>query len=275
MYNDQPMSRNERQRQLNRELSVLPTFTPLNDCQIYHINRSTSSIILQDLIQLARKTKRYTIDTELDYYTHEPALIQIEFIAMKSVVLLIETCHLPRPSSVLFWLIQSLFKVIFQSSNLIYVWGDFIFELTHFLHCGLFSSTMLNQVNTMNVQLRFKQWYNQVFLHRCGLPSVSDDHQLCTCFYRPVKHKNNQWSLQKAIAYTFHEFLDKRRTKSNWSRRLSSNSMQQYSMLNEQIKQLHEHLILYAVNDCLAVTKLLMVIEFNWTKAQLHQYNEQ
>jgi hypothetical protein len=209
------MNRNERQRRLNIELSVLSTFTPLNnDYQIYHINRTTSTVLVQDLIQLARKTTRFTMDTEIDYYTHEPALIQIEFIETNSILLFIETCHLPCPSSVLFWLLQSLFKVIFHPSNVIFSWSDLLFELTNFLHYGLFSLNSIHQINNLNIQVRFKEWYNQTFLHKCGLQPFDDDHQLCTCLYRLVKHKNNQWSLQKAIAYTFHEFLDKSRTKS-------------------------------------------------------------
>jgi formate hydrogenlyase subunit 3/multisubunit Na+/H+ antiporter MnhD subunit len=45
-------------------------------------------------------------------------------------------------------------------------------------------------------------------------------------------------------------------------------------MINKSIKKTNDHLILYAVNDCLAVTKLFMVLELNWTKAQLRQCNQ-
>ena len=278
MANDnRQCNRNERQRQINMELSVLPTFTPLNDYQIYHINRATSPMLLSKLIELARKTTRFTIDTEQDYYTHEPALIQIEFIQSKSIVLLVETCHLPHPSSVLFWLIRSLFKVIFKSSNVIYSWGDGIRELTDFIHYNLFSLHTIHQIKMINLPVHFKQWYNKTFLHQCAIQSFGDDdddHQLCTCLYRPVKHMDHQWSLQKAIAYTFNEFLDKSRTKSHWSRPLNSTNIQQYSIINKNAKKIHEHLILYAANDCLAVTKLLMVLESNWSKEQLEQYNQ-
>jgi len=85
------MNRNEQQRQLNVALSVYPKFSPLSDCQIYLLNQRTSPMLIQDLIQLARQTTRFTIDTECDYLTHEPALIQIEFLNTNSVVLLIET----------------------------------------------------------------------------------------------------------------------------------------------------------------------------------------
>ena len=114
------MNRNERQRQLNMALSVLPAFTPLTDCQIYLINQTTSPLLLPDLIQLARQTTQFIIDTEHDYWTHEPAVIQIQFLHTSSVVLLIETCHLPNRSSVLFWLIRSLLKIVFQPANVLF-----------------------------------------------------------------------------------------------------------------------------------------------------------
>lgn len=273
-YYSRQMNRNKRQRQLNVDLSVLPTFTPLNACQIYHINRTTSPVLLQDLIELARKTSRFTIDTEHDYYTHQPALIQIEFIRRESVVLLIETCHLPYKSSVLFWLIQSLLKVILKSPHLIFSWGDAISELTNFIPCGLFPSNTIQQMNTIDIQHHFKEWYNKTFIHDCDLLPFEDDNLSCTCSHRPVKNKNDKWSLQKAIAYTFKEFLDKSRTKNNWSRHLDLKNIHQLSVMTKKENNVREHLILYAVNDCLAVTKLLMVLEFEWTKEQLQQYHE-
>ena len=269
------VNRNERQRQLNTALSVYPKFSPLSDCQIYLINQTTSPMLIQDLIQLARETTQFTIDTECDYVTHEPALIQIEFLNINSVVLLIETCHLPNSSSVLFWLIRSLLKIIFQPSNVILSWGDLFFELAAFLHYGLFSVNAIYQMNVIDVQHRFKKWYNQTFVHMCELRPYHEDSPLCTCLYRPVKNAKNQWSLQRAIAYTFHEFLDKSQTKSHWRQRLSLiGNVHPYAMVNNKMKQTRAHLINYAANDCLAVTKLMMVVELNWTKEQLQRFNQ-
>lgn len=254
--------------------NALWTFCPLTtDCQIYHINRLTSRKIVHDLIELARQTTRFMIDTENDYSSHQPALIQIEYFHTTSTVLLIETCQLPDHSSVLFWLIQSLLKIIFQSSNVLLSWGDVIFELSDFLQYGLFTMNTLQEMQTINVQHRFKIWYNKTFVHTCGLEPFDDDNLLCTCTYRPVKNPNNPWSLQRAIQYTFNEFLDKSRRKSNWGRLLSIKDVRQYAMIyDKEIKAAHEQIILYAVNDCLAATKLMMVIDFNWTKEQLAIY---
>ncbi|CAF3101520.1 unnamed protein product [Rotaria socialis] len=71
------MNRNIRQRQLNMKLSVLPIFTPLSTYKIYHINQSTPTILLQDLITLARKTTKFTIDTENDTPTEQKIVDQL------------------------------------------------------------------------------------------------------------------------------------------------------------------------------------------------------
>ena len=246
-----------RKRLLNRQLSILPPFVPLNHWQAYRINRTTAPSLLHDLIELARSTTRYTIDTEHDYYTHEAALIQIEFIRQRSIVILIETCHLPQTATVTFWLMKSLLAVVLSPSNSIYSWGNATDELSQFVHYDLFSSSTIQRANNIDVQVDFKLWYNKIFLHTCGLQPYEHDHSLCTCIHRPVKHRQDQWSLQKAIAYAFREFLDKSRTNSKCRRQLTHS----------------DELVLYAVSDCLAVTKLHMLIDGNWTKEQLDRYN--
>ena len=247
------MNRNERRRQQNNMFSALPPFTPENEYDLHHINQRTSSLLLQELIEVARKTMQYSIDTENDYHSHRPALIQIEYVRQRSVILLVEVGHLPHRSSALFWLIQSLFKVILQPSNRILSWGDGASELSAFLPCGLFSMTMVDQTCMINVQDSFRRGYNRRYPHACGLPS-DDDHPSCTCLYRPVKNRHNPWSLQKAVAWTFCQFLDKSYTNSNWSRCLDSGDVRCSLMVE------------YAANDCLAVTKIFAVIENKWTK---------
>ena len=156
----------------------------------------------------------------------------------------------------------SLLEVIYSSSYL-------ILFIQH-----LFSVDTITQINTINVQCRFKEWYNQRFPHTCSLPISQDDSPLCTCSHRPMKNPSDSWSLQRAIAYTFHEFLDKSRTGSHWSYRLSRSNVHQYSKINNLVNQIHEHKIIYAVHDCLAVAKLMMVLELSWTREQLQQYNQ-
>ncbi|CAF4195632.1 unnamed protein product, partial [Rotaria sordida] len=146
------MNQNARKRELNKALSILPIFNPLNDYHIYRINQSTSSILLHDLIEQGRKTTRFIIDTEDDYYTHRPSLIQIKLIQHQSIALLIEVHHLSQATSVIFWLIRSLLKVILNPSNCIYSWGDAKNELDKFISCELFPSDQLQQINNIDIQ---------------------------------------------------------------------------------------------------------------------------
>ncbi|CAF3480118.1 unnamed protein product [Rotaria socialis] len=182
------MNRNIRQRQLNMKLSVLPIFTPLSTYKIYHINQSTPTILLQDLITLARKTTKFTIDTESDYYTNEPALIQIEFIHSQSIVLLIEICHLPHELSVLFWMIRSLMNIIFKPSNVII------------------------QINDIDVQGYFNDWHDNLLENDYDHPLFDNKEMLCSYSRKSLEDRNHKWSLQMAITYVFREFLDKTRT---------------------------------------------------------------
>ncbi len=108
----------------------------------------------------------------------------------------------------------------------------------------MFSLNTLHQINAIDIQRDFKKWYNQTFPHMCGLRQ-------------------------------FREFLDKSRIKSNWGQCLSLiGNVHQYAMVNKKMKQTRAHLINYATNDCLAVTKLTMVVELNWTKEQLQRFNQ-
>lgn len=98
-------------------------------------------------------------------------------------------------------------------------------------------------------------------VHQCSLQPLEDDHPHCTCAHRPLKSENDQWSLQRAVAYTFSQFLDKKCTKSGWSRPLTYR--------DEREQQYVDELIRYAAKDCLAVTKLQMTLERCWTREHL------
>ena len=255
-------SRLDRRHQLNSVFSSLPAFRPWkNDCRIVHIHRSTPSSVLYALIDYAQETTEFTIDTESDYRTHQPALIQIEFIRSKPIVVLFEMCHLSKQQAFLSSLVRILIRTILMSSKTIFAWGDPIEELAHFARYGFFSYEHLVPLNVVDVQDAFKQWYNRTFHHRCGLEPDADDHPTCTCCHRPVKDLQHRWSLQKAIAFTFGEFLDKSRTLSHWSRFLSSTNSTRALLVEKTSRSMVDNMILYAVDDCLAVTKLKWVIE--------------
>lgn len=214
----------------NEELSQNPSFTTKNNYHTYLINKFTDTTILHDIIDAVKSTKNFTIDTESDWKTNQPALIQVEIIAEHlSTVLLVEVCHLPHnKSSLIFWLIRAICKFIFQEKNTIYCWGNIIKELKDFLIYNLFTIEELNQVHIVNMQDEFKIWhYNQFG------------------FY---KTENNPWGLQAAIYDTYEEFLDKHERLNMWSRGLYRTNNYNRSKIESMIR--------YASYDCLAVTKL-------------------
>ncbi|CAF4059614.1 unnamed protein product [Rotaria sordida] len=257
------MNQNARKYELNMALSILSIFNPLNDYCIYHINQSTSSILLHNLIEQARKTTRFTIDTEDDYYTHQPSLIQIEFIQYQSIVLLIQVHHLPQVTSAIFWLIRSLLKMIFNPSNCIYSWDDLKNELNKFISCGLFSFDQLEQIHNIDIQKLFKKWHNRKVKYvRIRLP-LDINKRLRAYTQQSIENFHHKWSLQMAVAYACHEFLDKSQTKSRWSRNLDINNDNRSSVMNFIENKIIQQMIRYAVNDCLAVTKLVMVLKLD------------
>ncbi len=101
----------------NESLHLYSVFTPMNNYEVFLINKSANIDLLHYLIQLTQNTTYFSFDTELDLFTSRPALIQIEFIHKHfSIIILVETCYLPsrKRSSLSVWLIRSVFKSIFQ-----------------------------------------------------------------------------------------------------------------------------------------------------------------
>ena len=228
------MSLNRRNRNKylrNQTLSCLPPFTPVHDYEVFFVNRSSNTNLLHYLIQLAQNTKFFSVDTEGDKYTNKPALIQLEFINETiSTVVLVEVCQLPYDQqSLTFWLIRSLFRFLFQHTKCIYSWGDAMKELAQFTNYDLFNIDALQKPKIINLQSKFLSW-----------------HYAKTKFYAT---NLLPWGLQAAIADQFKQFLDKTETLNTWSQGLDQCYTHSY---RDKIQSM----IQYAVNDCLAITKL-------------------
>ncbi|CAF1033996.1 unnamed protein product, partial [Rotaria magnacalcarata] len=169
-----------------------------------------------------------------DLHPKQSSLIQVEFISQHiSTIILVEVCRLPTDQQQLkFWLIKSIFKYIFQEKNTMYIWGDPIKELSTFVTYGLFTSDEFQIEKLVNMQHKFKKWFRRQYQ------------------FDPTG--GNLWGLQPAILATYGEFLDKTETLNIWNRGLGQPN--QYN--NAKIQSM----ICYAVNDCLAVTKLAHTI---------------
>jgi hypothetical protein len=243
----------------------------------------TPLMIILNLLEQAEETVKYTIDTEGDWLPTKPAIIQVEFIDnndQESIVLLFEMVHLPEPRTHHFRFIQKLFATILKPSNEILTWSDVKKELLDFVPYNLFSIDQVNSMNASDMQGDFKDWYNERFPHHedCDgfspFGHVQDDHPYCTCKHRPYKSTNDKWGLQMAIATTFGEFLDKKFRKSRWSAGLDPRLDLQQQQQHYSKQRSNQNRVKYAVHDCLSVTKLAMVIQNEWSREELDQYNQ-
>ncbi|CAM4982744.1 unnamed protein product [Rotaria socialis] len=222
----------------------------------YHIHRETSIDVLNNLIEYAMNTTHYTLDTECQLQDppkpSTAALIQIEFVYKNhpSILILIETMHLPVEQSRTFDKIKTLCRTIFSDNHIIYSWGDIKDELSKFYQYNLFDRNDIHQINDKNIQQKFKEWFHE------NHPSSSH-----------VQRKAQEtYSLQMAIYLAFNQWLDKRMTLANWGCGLdpalytiaiSQEYIKKKNQIIENEEEYRRLMIIYALNDCLAVTKLI------------------
>ena len=191
---------------------------------------------MHELISLAQKTKRFTIDTQFDKCTGRPSLIQIEFNnEVLSVVALVEACHLPTDrDSLSFWLIRSLFRFVLQPSKVILSWGNAATALAPFIRYGYFTASALQQLQNVDVQLEFGSWYRDFAGNGCPCQS--------RCL------------LTTALAAATDEYFDESERSNIWSFGFFPSNAAHWNL------QKIGRMIHYATNRCLAITKLARFI---------------
>lgn len=225
--------------------------------EYFYVNRKTPTDILDNLIEYVSCIQEYTIDTEEQARyrrTSLPALIQIECIhdEYPSIIMLIETLHLPEENSQTFKKIQRLCQIILSSNHTINAWGNPKEELGKFIEYKLFTKNNLKEIKPENIQQQFKDWYN-------------DNHPSSP--HRKTK-PNDKFSLQSAVHLSMNQWLDKRMTMSDWScgidptletyKSISNQHRDQGGIVKEE-ETYRQLMAAYAVCDCMAVTKLLTV----------------
>lgn len=220
----------------------------------FYIHKETSIDTLEDLIEYASTIRYYTIDTEGQTRPKQssiPALIQIEFLAenSSSIIILIETMHLPPRNSDKFIKMKKLCQTILSNNHHVYSWGNATHELLTFSRYDLFESTDLDHIIPVDVQPYFQQWF-----HRTD--PFSSDRKL---------NPGNAYGLQFAIKRVFNEWLDKRMTLASWGcgidwelhtidTHIHDTDIHQKRIHDEQ--EIRELMTMYAINDCFSVTKL-------------------
>jgi hypothetical protein len=94
---------------------ILTPFKQPENYSRYFIHSRTDIFIMDKLIDEAKLTYHYSMDTEGDALTHGPATIQVEFIREHEspIIIIIEANYLPPTNSPLFKKIQYLSSIIF------------------------------------------------------------------------------------------------------------------------------------------------------------------
>ncbi len=229
-----------------RNIPELPSLITTKPYVVFFIHRFTSTTTLNQLIMEAQQTKRFTIVPKLDTLYNDTVVIHIELIQqMQTTIILLDYFNENDMETPFFDTLCHLFSIIFNSSNEIQTWGNLIDKLKPFIPYKIYTINQMKQCQSTDIQKEFKRWYNKTFIHhiQCQqyLKYDNMDGQFCSCSHRPYKSISDNWSLLKAIAYTFDEYL--------------------YNNT-------------FDITKCLAITKLADVIQQEWTIEQVEDYKK-
>lgn len=253
----------------------LPKFEPLPPSKLFYINHNTSIHLVDDLIHFVQQIREFILLTKYDSIIYEPSLLQIAFRKEhQTYVVFIEMRYLPGRDGVLFQRIQTLLGFILYPSNFVQSWGDIQMELKHFLVYDLFSMSQINEMKSVNIQQKFKRWFEKTFEHSNDCNDMYDDmndQSYCLCAYRPLKHTYNEWSLTMALTFTFQLFFNTSLIHSKWNVGLylqseldsSAATTLNHSTDNQKRdqKKLREILNEFAIHECLAVDKFVTLFQ--------------
>lgn len=193
-------------------LKNLHHFQPLQPFKLLFIHALQPMFVLDEFIVQAKKTKIFTILPKLNKEHTNQMLLQIEFVQeTKSILTLIEYNHDIDRNTRYFHKLNTFFRILFDSSNIIQTWGNCKKQLAVGTGFHLFTHGELMKIQFLDIQQDFKEWYNNTFPHRieCSqyLKYNTLESKSCSCSHRPYKTKSSQWSLPQALAYTFDENL--------------------------------------------------------------------
>ena len=220
----------------HQDIKSLFVFQALKYHNTYSIDCYTTDEVLNRLIQEAQKSKLFTLLFQYHSQTNIKSM-HIEFIQDRYSYIVSIPLTVPLPIAVQ-EKIHQMYHQIFLPKNTHQLWGPSIdYELMDYIkrhHLRL---------NAVDIQKKFKKWYNGVFPHEftCAQVSINKniDGNACTCIFRPYKSVSDQWSLLRAIDFTFHIIND-----------VPVNEIQQ----------------------CLAITQLALMIRQNWDFYELEIY---
>lgn len=219
-------------------------FKPLNSYQICPIHRHKTVDQIQFLIKRISKSNFYSLDTERSRSSGFVTLIKIELREiqhLENIVLVLEVSHLPASGTFLFDEKKQLINKIFLPEKQIFIWNILNkVDLYTLIERQYLPRSTFDKLNFIGMEERCKIWYGRRYVlpefHQHSI-SLSEDFE-------------RTWSIDIAITRIFNESIEK------------------FSKTSTSPKDQMKQSALY----CLALTKLSIVIELDWTLAQLRQF---
>ena len=276
-----------------------PPFQTTSKIKLIHVHYLTSLDTINELIDKAKTTTRYSIDTESAKTTSEGALVQIQMIHSKieSTIVLLEVNYLPDHNTLLYERIKQFCASLFNYDNEIITWGFIEDELKNFQHLRLFDIGKI--IFRTNLQSEFRNYHNIKTTHPAresrevtgashDTPGESSaiDYEIpvyysnCDCGHHTHADPNGKWKLQDAVKTEFHQFIDKSFTVNHWECGLDLQlntwkqklfSRRHYDAQIEKNQRLN--MIKYAQDDCTTVTELYFKLYPNGKNKKInHMY---
>lgn len=183
----------------HNEINNFYVFQALRYNSTYSIDYDTSEETIDKLIREAKRTQRFTIVCHYKYGT-DIKFIYIEFVQSLSshIVSIPFTLIHSMP---LYKKIDMLLSQIFIRKNVLQIWGNIDYDIMNYMNSKQLS------LNFFNTQEKFKDWYNETFVHSDDCPQISIDEytdgETCTCGHRPYKSLKDKWSLSRALTFVF------------------------------------------------------------------------
>ncbi|CAF0838773.1 unnamed protein product [Adineta steineri] len=131
-------------------------WTMQNEDEFY--SQTINDQLTYELIDTAKLTNHYSMNTKNDALTHKLATLQVEYIRpnASSIVIIIEAQYLPK----IYKKIQQLCTIIFTSNNNIYLWSSAQDELEKFQIFNVSKSNI--KILDNNIQNEFSTEQNNV-----------------------------------------------------------------------------------------------------------------
>lgn len=195
--------RDENQSKSMDNLKHLPLFRSSQTFNVIHLRQSTTLAIVDEILRQMRSARKFIIVTEPNTAVDQNMLMFIcASTSVESLVVGLDYLQERDDDTEYASILREIFESIFRSYNSILTWGTHHSQLEPFLKFNLFTHDQLLEVQALDQQLKFHEWFDRV------MDDSDQKFDLCSCVRRRLclKHPHS-FSLSEAIAICFHENL--------------------------------------------------------------------